>query len=100
MALDIEYDDETELYHASSDWSKNRPSTAAVEMLAFVTGRDETEISPLYDSIDPDSLDRLFEDYTDPEPTDELEVAFTHEGVTVTVKRDGTILGQPVDEER
>jgi hypothetical protein len=36
------------------------PSEAVVKAVAAVTGRSVTELSPLYETIDPDALDLLF----------------------------------------
>lgn len=44
-------------------WFENasRPSEAVVMAVADQTGQDATEMTPLYDVIDPDALDALFQ---------------------------------------
>ena len=36
-------------------------SVAVIEAVASVSGRDPTEIEPMYEYVDPDALDALFE---------------------------------------
>lgn len=42
--------------------STPRPSVSVVEAVAAETGADPVSLAPLYDVIDPDALDRLFDD--------------------------------------
>ena len=59
-------------------------STALVDALATDAGVDPMDLDePLYDSVDLDALEMLFEHGTGP-----LEVSFRYQGVPVTVSRD------------
>lgn len=67
------------------------PSMRVVEAIARATGGDPAEMAPLYGSVDPDALDRLFERGVD------VRFRFEYQGRLVEVHGDGTIL---VDGER
>jgi len=72
------------------DQSTTTPSRAVIAVLAEVMGTDPTELSPLYDSVDPDALDTIVRVR---EPHDgDAEVTFTHTRATpslFTVKEGG-----------
>lgn len=61
-----------------------------VESLAAVEEASPTEVDPLYDAVDTDSLERLFAHATAREST--LSAAFPVRGWTVTVHSDGRVL--------
>jgi hypothetical protein len=87
---DVEYDRQTDTYRTRYDWASNRPSTAAVHTVAAVGGEEPTEMPPLFEWVDPDALDRLF----DPEsgvPSDSLEVSFRYRSYDVSVRGDGVL---------
>lgn len=56
---DSEEPGETDLVRERFDWSTVSPSTAVVETVASVAGRDPDEIEPLYESIDPEAMNAL-----------------------------------------
>ncbi|WP_458204795.1 HalOD1 output domain-containing protein [Haladaptatus sp. NG-SE-30] len=60
-----------------------------IETISEVSGTDPTEIPPLYESIDPDALDDLF-DRSSPESVP-IRVRFQHDGYEVVVEREGTV---------
>jgi len=74
-------------------WYKNDGSRtipeAIVDAIAEAEGKEVTDISPLYESIDLESLSRLFEGYdgTDQDPL----ISFSHEHWNVFVRADGRI---------
>lgn len=59
------------------------PSRAVVEMVAATENVDQTDLPPLYEAIDPDALDKLFESRSDDRTP--MEVTFTYYGHEVTV---------------
>lgn len=73
-------------------------STTVVHALADVMGRDISDAGfVLYDSIDPDSLDRIFSPTADGTPRPPGHVAFTVDGYRVTVYSSGQIVITPPD---
>lgn len=64
---------------------KGPPSNAVIEAVAEAENADATDLSPVYDAIDPDALDALF---TGRCPG---EVAFDYEGYTVIVREEAEV---------
>lgn len=62
-----------------------------VRQVASAMNHDPLELPPLYESVDPDGLERLVDSMADG------EVSFTYAGHQVTVSDDGTV---DVDEPR
>lgn len=74
------------------DWRESdQPPTACVtEAIAAVTGDSGTEQRPLYESVDPDALDRILDAAVDsPNRRSTLSVSFRHHGCEVVVTADG-----------
>lgn len=70
------------------DWQEYEyPSTAVVELVAEATGRDETDLPPLYDHVDSDALDSLL---TGPSEGD-LELSFDYDDVFVRIASSGVV---------
>lgn len=68
-------------------------TTTVVHALADVMGKDVTDTGfSLYDSVDPDALDRLFSKKADGTPRPPGHVAFSVEGHQVTVYSSGEIV--------
>ena len=64
------------------------PTEAVVRAVATVRGVDPTDLrTPLFEVIDPDALDRLFES-----PADDLTVSFQYHGHDVTLTADLTVV--------
>ena len=84
-----------ENYYTHHDWDGAAMlSTTVVHALADVMGRDATDAGfVLSDSVDPDALDRIFEQTADGALSG--HVAFTVEGYRVTVYSDGEIVITP-----
>lgn len=75
----------------SFDWSRNgQPSIAVVEAVAAVTGRDTTDVPPLYDFLNPDALDALAT-VRGFDTVDDVCVEFAYDGVEISVTGDGTV---------
>lgn len=64
-------------------------STAVVQTLADAEGVDPLELDPLYNTLDPDALDKLFSSTGDSEP--QGSVRFTTNGYEVTVTSTGRV---------
>lgn len=72
--------------------SETPPSICVVETVSDALEADPTELGPLYEAVDPDALDALFEP---PERFTSGRVTFTFEGCTVTVDADGWVAVSP-----
>lgn len=79
------------------DWADTDPSEAVVETIAVATNRVPTETDPLYDIIEPDALNVLFDPAWGP-TTPGLRIAFEYGDLTVSVAATGTVTVQPADE--
>jgi hypothetical protein len=67
-------------------------SIRVVETVADALGTEPNELGPLYETVDPDALDLLFES---PRRFTSGCVTFTFEGCNVTVDADGWIAVSP-----
>lgn len=70
-------------------------STRVVDALADVAEADPTDIPPLYDTVDPDALDRFFTPLADTDGTAAATVEFHHAGFHVTVTHDHDVTVTP-----
>ena len=71
-------------------------TTTVVHALSDVMGRDVTDAGfVLYDCIDPDALDRIFDPLADDESGPAAHLAFVVEGYQVTVYSTGQIVITP-----
>ena len=66
------------------------PSVGVVRTIASLAGDDAIELPSLYDSIDPDALDSLF-DHADRQDGASVRLSFSYAAHRVTVCADGTI---------
>jgi hypothetical protein len=66
------------------------PSDAVIRGVAALRGVAQTDLGPLYEVVEPASLDRLFETSHGGAPPD-LHVRFRYEGLWVDVSGDGTV---------
>ncbi len=64
-------------------------STTVISAVADSAGVQPLELPPLYETIDPDTLDSLFRPSTGDGPD---HISFTHVGYAVTVYGDGTVV--------
>lgn len=67
---------------------------AVVEELATAEGVDVFDISPLFESVDPDALEQLFADGA---ATDHIAVEFSHDGYRVLIDG-GRVSLEPIDD--
>lgn len=68
------------------------PSEAVVWAVAALTNTSVVDLDPLYDVMDPDHLDRLFEGTGDGDAPEERSVTFGFNGCQVTVTRDAVLV--------
>lgn len=69
----------------------SRVTVAVVTGVARSTGADPLELPPLYDTLDPDALNTLFDGARKRGESDRLRVTFDYEGCEVTITGDGTV---------
>ncbi|WP_435100445.1 HalOD1 output domain-containing protein [Halorubrum sp. N11] len=77
--------------------SDTRPSICVIGTVADALETDPNNIGPLYEVIDPDALDMLFES---PHKFKHGCVRFQFEGCTVTVDADGWVAVSPGTDDR
>ncbi|RQG94010.1 HalOD1 output domain-containing protein [Natrarchaeobius chitinivorans] len=68
----------------------DQPTAAIVTAVASLVERDPLELTPLYDAIDPDALESLF-DHACRADDASHQVWFTYEGFDVGVCSDGEV---------
>lgn len=66
-------------------------SEAVVRAVAVLTNTSVIELDPLYDVMEPDGLDRMFERADDPA---EAKLSFEYNGCEVTVTADAVRVGK------
>ena len=71
------------------------PSLAVVSVVADVTDNGPLELEPLYNSIDPDALDGLFQMSRAGPSRTGGQVSFTFEGCDVVVHGDRQVVVKP-----
>lgn len=86
--------DSDDVIRAEWDWTSRAPSTAIVQTVAVAADAEPTSIEPLYESVDPDALDRLVRSYED--GSTDVVVTFPLAGHEVTVHGDGEVVVSPV----
>jgi hypothetical protein len=89
-----ESDSGDESIHARYDWGSKTPSTAVTETVAIALDREVTAGDPLYEFIDPDSLDELFQSNHSSRSND-ISVSFLISGLHVTVHSRGDVIVHP-----
>lgn len=86
-------------YHVQHNWNDSEPlSTTVMTAVAEAMDADPTEIDPLYERFDPDSLDGLFRPRPSGVPRPGGHVAFTFHGHHVFIGSDGHVAIHPPDE--
>lgn len=84
-------------HFAQYDWDDSVSlSTVVIESVSEVAGKSPELLGdPLYDYVDPDALDQLFEPLRGSRQREGGRVAFEFAGYLVTVRGDGGILITP-----
>ena len=94
----VSSDSRTNTYHARHEWTSATPlSDTVLRTVAAATDSDLMTVPPLQDTIDVDSLDRLYEPRSGAVMRkDGGCLAFTFAGCAVTVYWDGKIVVKPL----
>ncbi|MEF8829157.1 MAG: HalOD1 output domain-containing protein [Haloarcula sp.] len=71
------------------DWTETRPSAAVTEYIAVMTGQEQTDFAPLYETVDPEALDSLVDSSDRLTP---VSISFEYAGHSVTVRSDGELV--------
>lgn len=96
----VEYDPDSGTYQLQYDWSEIEPASTAVSVVvACALDTEPTETEPIDNSVDPDTLDRLFHpDWTDASRDDDAHLTFGLTGCQVTLYRSGLIVVTPPED--
>lgn len=87
----VEYHESTGTYRTEFDYRTRQATEAVILGVADVTDRDPLSLPPIYEAIDPDSLNHLFcKPDRDPTPAG-LSVTFQYADQTVTAHDHGTV---------
>jgi Halobacterial output domain 1 len=73
------------------EWSAIDPSTAVVETVAQAAHCDQQELSPLYESIDPDAFDAIIAPAQARNTDTTASISFTYTSYSVTVHSTGAV---------
>lgn len=73
-------------YHTDEIGPDERASEAVVRAVGAVTGRSPLELDPLFEVVDPDALDALFEPPPDEEARTDVRVTLRLGGCEVTIE--------------
>jgi hypothetical protein len=71
------------------DWDETPPSAAVTEYISAMTGREQTDFPPLYETVDPEALDSLVGASARSSP---VSVSFEYVGHSITVRSDGELV--------
>ena len=95
----ITYNPATDTYRLSHDWWHGMTLSTAVSMgVATITNTAPTELDPLYESVNPDALNHLFDSPTAESSRHSAgQMTFSNNDCTVTVYADGMIEITPLD---
>lgn len=101
LTQDCQGDDPmTGTHHTHHDWGSDESLCETVIFtVAAVTGKQPTEIEPLYDTIDPDALTTLFRPISDANPRADGFVSFTLDDQAVSVHASGEIVLEVSDDD-
>lgn len=77
---------EESIVHERLDVDRQEPAVQVAEIVASLDGKDQTELSPVYDQID-HVLTHIFSN--PPDPGAQVEISFTYEGYRITVEQNG-----------
>lgn len=87
-----EYDREPTVHSVRYRPDDGPLGTVIVKAVATVTGTPPTELDPLYDTIDPQALQRMYDTIDEfPDYDGDRSLTFAFGGCTVTVSWTGTV---------
>ena len=95
----VSHDPETETYRATFDSATVEPTVAVVQAMAAAEETDPSDLDPLHEAVDPDSLDRICSEAAPPRRDGNRTVEFTYQGRRVTVESLGFVEVHPLDDE-
>lgn len=85
-----EHESETAFFH---DWGSDESlSTEIVSAIADLAGTDAMDVDRLYDRIDPDSLEAIFEPSSENAPRNAGKLSFQLDAYTITVHASGFVV--------
>ena len=90
MSNDSGVADEPETYLTQIE-PGDRPSESVVTAIASLTDASPMELEPLYDAIEPDALDAMFDHAQETDTPGEQRLTFAYAGFEVSVTGDGSI---------
>lgn len=89
----MEYDPTTETYHVTHDWAEAASvSSTILEAMAEIEEDHLTGNPPLFDVVDPDALDALFQPTSDDQPRRNGRVPLRFSGRLVSLHASGEIV--------
>lgn len=91
--------DDPRVTHREYDWSSVAPSTAVLETLADAADCEPTALNPLYETVDPDALNRFVRSSTSREYDGFTTVTFVHDDYEVTAHNTGIIIVRPAGDD-
>jgi hypothetical protein len=71
--------------------SNRTPSETVISKVAELEDTDPPDLTPLYNSIDPEALDMIFESVQNGPDRTNGSIQFSHEGYDIVVEADGTV---------
>lgn len=88
ISSSYEFDAETDTHQIKYDCAGStvQPSTAVIEVVAALVGKDSTQLDPLYTKIDPDALDTLAHPSNGDAEPGGVRISFTFDGYKITVQ--------------
>lgn len=96
MSAPEDYNRDGETVRIQYDWSSTEPSTGVIEAVAYAMNREPTTLDSLYDYIDFDALDALFQSENET-GAGGLALSFAFDDQQVTVYGHGGVVVHPVD---
>ncbi len=74
-------------YSESRSCIKTQPSTEIIRKIAAVTGEEPTELPPIYDTIDPEALDKIVNSVA----SEDFEIEFVYGDYRVMIDETGVV---------
>lgn len=96
----VAFDSETETYRLYADWQSDEPvSMSVLRGVAAVTNTPITDMDPLFETVDPEALDDLYDPAAGDRERADTRVAFRFNGCDVVVYAAGEIEISPVEDD-
>lgn len=92
----VTFEEATGTYQTEFGRDGRTATEAVVDKMSEMTQTDPLELPPIFDVLDPDSLNTLFNGSPSSQPQTETFVIFEYIGHQVTVKRNGAIRITPI----